>query len=200
MAGTQGLECYRPQTREEIQSPHSASFPFVRVRQVPDRAPVNRAAQRLGRAASIPRAKTTELLAGALGKGSRRHGVCRRRYHCPCPGYPFNRSRRCTRSRVPPSASLCSRSCGCHFAVEAMRPWRTPDRGLRPQAHQGRVRLRTEQKAGCVADFAFFHSCERGRAPPSSRKPTHAASRSHAVAPSRKRLRVRVPPGFAVTG
>ena len=52
---------------------------------------------------------------GALGKGSRRHGACRRRYHCPCPGCPLNRSRRCTRSRVPPSASLCSRSCGCHF-------------------------------------------------------------------------------------
>jgi len=115
MAGTQGLECYRPQTREEIQSPHSASFPFVRVRQVPDRAPVNRAAQRLGRAASIPRAKATELLAGGTRERSRRHGACRRRYHCPCPGCPLNRSRRCTRSRVPPSASLCSRSCGCHF-------------------------------------------------------------------------------------
>jgi hypothetical protein len=34
--------------------PASASFPFVRVRQVPDRALVNRAAQLLGRAASIP--------------------------------------------------------------------------------------------------------------------------------------------------
>jgi hypothetical protein len=44
--------------REEIQSPQlSSSFPFGRVRQVPDRALVNRAAQRLGRAASIPRAE-----------------------------------------------------------------------------------------------------------------------------------------------
>ena len=54
---------------------------------------------------------------GALGKGARRHEVCRRRYHCPVPGCPLNRSRRCTRSRVPPSASLCSRSCGCHFPL-----------------------------------------------------------------------------------
>src|SRR5258708_38705971 len=36
----------------------------ARVRQVPHRALVNRAAQRLGRAASIPRARTTEFLAG----------------------------------------------------------------------------------------------------------------------------------------
>ncbi|SDG00672.1 hypothetical protein SAMN05216337_11028 [Bradyrhizobium brasilense] len=55
---------------------------------------------------------------GVLGKGARRHQECRRRYHCPVPGYPFNRSRRGTRSRVPPSASLCSRSCGCHFPLK----------------------------------------------------------------------------------
>ena len=54
---------------------------------------------------------------GALGKGARRHESCRRRYRCPVPGCPLNRSRRCTRSRVPPSASLCSRSCGCHFPL-----------------------------------------------------------------------------------
>jgi len=105
----------------------------VRVRQVPHRALVNRAAQRLGRTASIPRAELRSSSPGALGKGSRRHGVCRRRYHCPVPGCPLNRSRRCTRPRVPPSASLCSRSCGCHFS-KAMRPWRTPDQSLRPFA------------------------------------------------------------------
>ena len=70
MAGAQGLECYRPRTREEIQGPASASFPFVRVRQVPDRALVNRAARRLGRAAAIPRARAAELLAG----GTRERG------------------------------------------------------------------------------------------------------------------------------
>ena len=35
----------------------------------------------------------------------------------PFPGCPPNRSRRCTRSRVPPSASLCSRSCGRHLPL-----------------------------------------------------------------------------------
>jgi hypothetical protein len=64
---------------------------------------------------SIRRSMAAELLAGGTRERARRHEVCRRRYHCPVPGYPFNRSRRCTRSRVPPSAS---RSCGCHCPLK----------------------------------------------------------------------------------
>ena len=94
---------------------------------------------------------------GALGKGARRHEVCRRRYHCPVPGCPLNRSRRCTRSRVPPSASLCSRSCGCHFPLRR-----------------------------CALGARLIEACgprhiKQGQ--PSSCKPTHAASRSHGRQP-----------------
>jgi hypothetical protein len=153
----------------------SSSFPFVRVRQVPDRALVNRAAKlRLGLRLRSLAQELRSSSPGALGKGARRHEECRRRYHCPVPGCPLNRSRRCTRSRVPPSASLCSRSCGCHFPLR-----------------------RCALGARLVGAFGPGHIKE-GK--PSSCKPIHAASRSRGVNLSRKRLRVRVPPGFAVTG
>jgi hypothetical protein len=92
---------------------------LVRVRPLPQRALVNRAARASRAPAGVnPLAKMLRSSSpGALGTGALRHEVCRRRYHCPVPGYPLNRSRRCTRSRVPPSASLCSRSCGCHFPL-----------------------------------------------------------------------------------
>jgi hypothetical protein len=152
----------------------SSSFPVVRVRQVPDRALVNRAAKlRLGLRLRSLAQELRSSSPGALGKGARRHEVCRRRYHCPVPGCPLNRSRRCTRSRVPPSASLCSRSCGCHFPLRRC--------ALGARLIEARAR-----------------HIKQGQ--PSSCKPTHAASRSHGCNPSRKRLRVRVPPGFAVTG
>ena len=88
--------------------------------------------------ASIPRVELRYSSPGTLGKGSRRHGSCRRRYHCPCPGCPLNRSRRCTRSRVPPLASLCSRSCGCHFPLRRCAP------GARRIGTRGARRHRTE--------------------------------------------------------
>ena len=75
-------------------------FSFGRVRQVPHRALVNRAARRLGHPASIPRAimsRSPEAL--ALGPAVISF---RRRYHCPSFGCLLNRSRDCTRSRVPP--------------------------------------------------------------------------------------------------
>jgi hypothetical protein len=61
---------------------------------------VNRAARRLGHPASIPRAimsRSPEAL--ALGPAVISF---RRRYHCPSFGCLLNRSRDCTRSRVPP--------------------------------------------------------------------------------------------------
>ena len=94
---------------------------------------------------------------GALGKGARRHEVCRRRYHCPVPGCPLNRSRRCTRFRVPPSASLCSRSCGCHFPLRRCAP------GARLVGARGPRHIKQGQPSSC--------------------KPTHAASRSHGCKP-----------------
>jgi hypothetical protein len=73
---------------------------FGRVRQVPQRALVNRAERRLGHPASIPHAimsRSPEAL--ALGPAVISF---RRRYHCPSFGCLLNRSRDCTRSRVPP--------------------------------------------------------------------------------------------------
>jgi hypothetical protein len=64
------------------------------------RALVNRAARRLGHPTSIPRAimsRSPEAL--ALGPAVISF---RRRYHCPSFGCLLNRSRDCTRSRVPP--------------------------------------------------------------------------------------------------
>jgi hypothetical protein len=73
---------------------------FGRVRQGPHQALVNRAAGRLGHPASIPRAimsRSPEAL--ALGPAVISF---RCRYHCPSFGCLLNRSRDCTRSRVPP--------------------------------------------------------------------------------------------------
>jgi hypothetical protein len=67
---------------------------------VAERALVHRAARRLGHPASIPRAimsRSPEAL--ALGPAVISF---RRRYHCPSFGCLLNRSRDCTRSRVPP--------------------------------------------------------------------------------------------------
>ena len=80
--------------------PASASFPFVRVRQVPDRALVNRAAGRLGHPASIPRAIMSRS-PEALAFGSRRHFIPAS-LSLPLCGCLLNRSRDCSRSRVPP--------------------------------------------------------------------------------------------------
>jgi hypothetical protein len=100
MAGAQGLVRIL-----DAQTPVPAlslpGFSFGRVRQVPHRALVNRAARRLGHPASIPRAimsRSPEAL--ALGPAVISF---RRRYHCPSFGCLLNRSRDCTRSRVPPS-------------------------------------------------------------------------------------------------
>jgi hypothetical protein len=109
---------------------------------------------------------------GALGKGSRRHGVCRRGYHCPVAGCPLNRSRRCTRSRVPPSASLCSRSCGCHFplrrgALAARLIGACGPRHLKVESHE-----EIGRKACRVVDLSFSHLWRAARAKPGSRMPT----------------------------
>lgn len=56
---------------------------LARVRLSPHRAVVNRAALRLGRPASIPRARAAELLAGGTRERGPPFGD---RYHCPVPG------------------------------------------------------------------------------------------------------------------
>ena len=65
----------------------------------PHRALVNRAALRLGRPASIPRARASELLAGGTRERGSPSAIA---ITAPFPGAAVNRSRRCTRSRVPP--------------------------------------------------------------------------------------------------
>jgi hypothetical protein len=116
------IRIYDAQTnaREEIEvfrfKPRRTSSACARAAP-PHRALVNRAALRSAiRLRSLAQGLRSSS-PGTLGNGARRHEACRRRYHCPVPGCPLNRSRRCTRSRVPPSASLCSRSCGRHFPL-----------------------------------------------------------------------------------
>ena len=75
-------------------------FSFGRVRQVPHRALVNRAARRLGHPASIPRAIMSRS-PEALAFGSRRHFIPAS-LSLPLCGCLLNRSRDCSRSRVPP--------------------------------------------------------------------------------------------------
>ena len=96
-------------------------FSFGRVRQVPHRALVNRAARRLGHPASIPRAimsRSPEAL--ALGPAVISF---RRRYHCPSFGCLLNRSRDCTRSRVPPLSRrrYADPPAGASFLLPALR-------------------------------------------------------------------------------
>lgn len=55
----------------------------------------------------------------------------------PFPGAAVNRSRRCTRTRVP-FGSLCSRSPGAIFRW-GDAPWRTLDQDLRPWAVEGKT-------------------------------------------------------------
>ena len=92
-------------------------FLFGRVRQVPHRALVNRAARRLGHPASIPRAIMSRS-PEALAFGSRRHFIPAS-LSLPLCGCLLNRSRDCSRSRVrrgfprrrdadaPAAASFC---------------------------------------------------------------------------------------------
>ena len=61
--------------------------------QVGGRPHMNRAAKlRLGLRLRSLAQELRSSSPGALGKGARRHEVCRRRYHCPVPGCPLNRS------------------------------------------------------------------------------------------------------------
>ena len=76
------------------------AFSFRRVRQRPHRALVNRAAGRLGHPASIPRAIMSRS-PEALAFGSRRHFIPAS-LSLPLCGCLLNRSRDCSRSRVPP--------------------------------------------------------------------------------------------------
>ena len=87
-------------SRHQVPELSLPGFSFGRVRQVPHRALVNRAARRLGHPASIPRAITSRS-PEALALGPAVISF-RRRYHCPSFGCLLNRSRDCTRSRVPP--------------------------------------------------------------------------------------------------
>lgn len=115
--------------REEVADSIVAAFlASVRARAAsPHRALVNRAALRLGHPASIPRAETAELLAGGTRERGSPSAIA---ITAPFPGAAFNRSRRCTRTRVPLRVAMLTLS-GCHFSG-AMRHWRTPDQGLRP--------------------------------------------------------------------
>jgi hypothetical protein len=79
-----------------------SSFPFVRVRQVPDRALVEPSRGASRPSGFDPSRRIMCRSPEALARGPRRH-ACRRRYHCPAFGCLLNRSRDCTRSRVPPS-------------------------------------------------------------------------------------------------
>ena len=90
-----------PSTRRHpVPEPSLPGFSFGRVRQVPHRALVNRAARRLGHSASIPRAIMSRS-PEALALGSRRHFIPAS-LSLPFFGCLLNRSRDCTRSRVPP--------------------------------------------------------------------------------------------------
>ena len=95
--------------RSSFHGPRLLLLDFVlRARHAPHRALVNRAAQRLGHSASIPRT---------------RYGGPRWRHSIPSPAglcitvtllrARYRRSRDRSRSRVPPDRGLCSRTCGC---------------------------------------------------------------------------------------
>jgi len=85
-----------------------------------DRALVHRAARRLGHPASIPRAIMSRS-PEALAFGSRRHFIPAS-LSLPLCGCLLNRSRDCSRSRVPPlsASALCWRSYGCLFLQPAL--------------------------------------------------------------------------------
>ena len=145
-------------SRKFAGSPGSPNLVFLafscgRVRQVPHRALVNRAAGRLGHPASIPRAIMSRS-PEALAFGSRRHFIPAS-LSLPLCGCLLNRSRDCSRSRVPPrfprrryadapaAASFCclrfapalfgvsprDRFVGC---AEARRRGSLPFRGVHP--------------------------------------------------------------------
>jgi hypothetical protein len=93
----------KTKVREEV--PDSLNFVFLafsfgRVRRRPHRALVNRAAGRLGHPASLPRAIMSRS-PEALAFGSRRHFIPAS-LSPPLCGCLLNRSRDCSRSRVPP--------------------------------------------------------------------------------------------------
>ena len=142
------LEEVKPRQSLDLASHSLRSFTAtsVRVRPVPHRALVNRAAQRLGRAASILRARATELLAGALGKGSRRHQACRRRYHCPVPGALLTGLVAALGPRAAFGVAMLT-LLRVPFLEGDARPWRAPDQG---PAASGRLRkrLRVRVQAG----------------------------------------------------
>lgn len=100
----------------EFRSSDRRILSLARVRLPPHRALVNRAAKRLGLAASIPRAGALVLLAGGTRERGSPAAIA---ITAPFPGALLNRSRRCTRTRVPLRVAMLTLS-GCHFS-EAMR-------------------------------------------------------------------------------
>ena len=186
---------------------------------MPHGALVNRAARRLGHPASIPRAimsRSPEALALCPAVIS-----FRRRCHCPSFGCLLNRSRDCTRSRVPPLSRrrYADPPAGASFPCS----WR---------ALRARIDVCFAKRLGALAhigvrDGAFISSHLRfqifvsnnpsGTGPSAALKPRFAgltlqASISDAKTAARSRipllkehaaprsLRVRVRAGSAATG
>jgi len=118
-------------------------FLFGRVRQVPHRALVNRAARRLGHPASIPRAimsRSPEAL--ALGPAVISF---RRRYHCPSFGCLFNRSRDCrlTFASLRHRRPLLFRAKGSALARARVKSRKIRDRPGRSPRPSARLWVRT---------------------------------------------------------
>jgi hypothetical protein len=130
-----------------------SSFPFVRVRQVPDRALVNRAAGRLGHPASIPRAIMSSS-PEALAFGSRRHFIPAS-LSLPLCGCLLNPSRDCSRLRVPPrfpprryaDAPAAASLCYLRFASAGSR--RSPVRTKIGGSIRGAIIVLEPQVAAC---------------------------------------------------
>jgi hypothetical protein len=94
-------------------------FMFLRVRLSPHRALVNRAAQRLGLAASIPRAKALVLLAGGTRERGSPAAIA---ITAPFPGAAIEPVSSLHSDPRAPSGRY-AHALRVPFSVEAMRPW-----------------------------------------------------------------------------
>ena len=109
--------------------PASRSLRFWRVRGGPHRALVNRAAQRLGLAALIPRARALVLLAGGTRERGSPAAIA---ITAPFPGAAIEPVSSLHSDPRAPSGRY-AHALRVPFSVEAMRRWRTPDRACGPR-------------------------------------------------------------------
>lgn len=111
---------------------------------------MNRAASR---SASIPRAKTAELLA----EGTRERGSPPAiAITAPFPGAAIEPVSSLHSDPRAPSGRY-AHALRVPFSVEAMRRWRTPDRGLRPHSASMPRPMKILTQGGRVADFVSSH-------------------------------------------